>query len=385
MPRRTNSKDNRSLREYSQMCAQYLVRGHLQDIIEGRTPLIDQPMYLEHAHEEPPKRTFTSRENAPLAEVPSISPPAHDLTNSLRRIDMLTYPQTPGSHTRSASTTSRPPAHQSWENSTTTNSVSPDISEVDDTHTNTNTTLEINNLPVATESRVQEWIHGHDTNCEAIEIRIVEKDQSEIVSTNATPSIRSRASTPRDPPKPHVQQPKAETPSQDNPEVHIAQPKKELIITLGKDQVTQPIGPVGKTSMIHVRMWTRYMLWLKTKGKKHSAYAKFSKTPPKPGDEKMITLQGRTYLCYGPFITDVNLDGIDMKVPLMITTDTEFGYGITLGDDFWRPRKIAAISGVSTAVPLNTCSHTQLTVQGKEIQRACGYRCRTQLHGETCI
>ena len=186
----------------------------------------------------------------------------------------------------------------------------------------TKITLDINDLPVADEFRVQEWIHGQDTNCEAIEIRIVEKDQSEIVSTNATPSIRSRVSTPREPPKPHVQQTKAETPSQDNPEVHIAQPKKELIITLGKDQVTQPVGPVGKTSMIHVRMWTRYMLWLKTKGKKHNAYAKFSKTPPKPGDEKMITLQGRTYLCYGPFIADINLDGIDMKVPLMITTDT---------------------------------------------------------------
>ena len=366
MPRRTNSKDNRSLREYSQMCAQYLVRGHLQDIIEGRTPLIDQPIHLEHAHQEPPKNIFsTSRENAPLAEVPSISPSVHDLANPPRRTKTPTYPRTPGSRTRSASTISQPPAHRSWENSTTTNSVSPDISEVDDTHTDTKITLDINDLPVADEFRVREWIHGRDTNCEAIEIRIVDKDQSDIVSTNATPSIRSRASTPREPLKPHVQHTKAETQSQNNPEVHIAQPKKELIITLGKDQVTQPVGPVGKTSMIHVRMWTRYMLWLKTKGKKHNAYAKFSKTPPKPGDEKMITLQGRTYLCYGPFIADINLDGIDMKVPLMITTDTEFGYGITLGDDFWRPRKIAAISGVSTAVPLNTCSHTQLTVQGK--------------------
>ena len=77
------------------MCAQYLVRGHLRDIAEGRTSLADQPIYLEHAYMESPKRTPTPRENAPPAEVPSISPLVHNLTNQPERANTPRYPHTP--------------------------------------------------------------------------------------------------------------------------------------------------------------------------------------------------------------------------------------------------------------------------------------------------
>ena len=354
------------------MCAQQLVREEMQNITERRTSLIDEPMQPIYAHLESTRRTSTlvqPKEDALLTTAHSASPHVHSPTDEPQPANTSPPIDSTRPAVRSAHVIDTPSLAQDlWDNSSLNESTSTGASDVFSTETNADTLLDINDLPMDIESRTQEWIRTLTDTCDAIEIRIIDEDKSEIQSTGSQPSTRSRASTLKDTPKPPDIKPQdkpTEVPQPIDPEIHIMKPKQELIITLGKDQVIQPIGPAGKTSVIHERMWTRYMFWLKSRGKKHNAYTNFAKTPRKREDEKMIQLQGRMYSCYGPFTADINLDGIDMKIPLMITTDDEFGYGITLADDFWQPRKIAAIRGTSSAVPLNTASHTQLLIQGK--------------------
>ena len=131
-----------------------------------------------------------------------------------------------------------------------------------------------------------------------------------------------------------------------------------------------PIGSQGEHSVIHIRMWNRYILWLKKNGKKHGGYERFRHiTRDKKGAySRIIQSAGKSYRCFGPFTTTIELDGLEMRIPIYITTDDDFGGKLTIGDEVWKPRKMAAITGCldkeQVQHPIDENSRTELTVRG---------------------
>ena len=146
--------------------------------------------------------------------------------------------------------------------------------------------------------------------------------------------------------------------------------RKEVTITVGGEQLIHPIGSQGEHSVIHIRMWNRYILWLKKNGKKHGGYERFRliSRDKKGAYSRIILSAGKNYQCFGPFTTTIALDGLEMRIPIYITTNDDFGGKLTLGDEVWKPRKIAAITGCldkeQVQHPIDENSRTELTVRG---------------------
>ena len=69
--------------------------------------------------------------------------------------------------------------------------------------------------------------------------------------------------------------PIAERPYKKTTAINAADTKREVTITIGGEQMIQPIGAQAESSVIHVRMWNRYILWLRKNGKKHGGYERF--------------------------------------------------------------------------------------------------------------
>ena len=118
------------------------------------------------------------------------------------------------------------------------------------------------------------------------------------------------------------------------------------------------------------------MLWLKKNGKKHGGYERFRTTnrDRKGAYSKILEVAGRPYQCFGPFTTTIQLDGLDMRIPIYITTNDEFGGRLTLGrrgmetTGKWQP---SPATWTDTKVDLPTVDHpidansrTELLVRG---------------------
>ena len=157
--------------------------------------------------------------------------------------------------------------------------------------------------------------------------------------------------------------------------INSADTRREVTITVGGEQMTHAIGAQGDHSVMHIRMWNRYMLWLKKNGKKHGGYERFRtiNRDRKGAYSKILDVAGRPYQCFGPFTTTIQLDGLDMRIPIYITTNDEFGGRLTLGDEVWKPRKVAAITGnmdrskvdlPTVDHPIDANSRTELLVRG---------------------
>ena len=157
--------------------------------------------------------------------------------------------------------------------------------------------------------------------------------------------------------------------------INAADTKKEVTVTIGGEQMVQPIGAQAESSVIHVRMWNRYILWLRKNGKKHGGYERFREISrdKKGAYSRMIIVAGKPYQCFGPFTTNILLDGLDMRIQMYITTNDDFGGRLTLGDEVWKPRKVAAITGnldrsqvhyPTIEHPINENSRTELKVRG---------------------
>ena len=157
--------------------------------------------------------------------------------------------------------------------------------------------------------------------------------------------------------------------------INTAETKNEVTITIGGEQTIHAIGSMGEHSVMHVRMWNRYLSWLKRKGKKHGGYERFRTMArdKKQAYSRIIEMAGKAYQCFGPFLTTIQLDGLEMRIPMFITTDDDYGAKLSLGDDVWKPRKIAAITGCldrsqvdypTIEHPINENSRTELQVRG---------------------
>ena len=233
----------------------------------------------------------------------------------------------------------------------------------------------INEVPVTREElQIDAIITQLDDDKAAAERpRHIEDEEIESIATAVTSSSSEDVIS--------IKTPKPEsTPMETRPykkttAINSADVKRDVTVTIGGEQMIHAIGAQGDHSVIHVRMWNRYIQWLKKNGKKHGGYERFRTIArdKKGAYAKIIMTAGKPYQCFGPFTTTIQIDGLDMRIPIYITTEDEFGGKLTLGDEVWKPRKVAAITGnldksqvqyPSIEQKINENSRTELAVRG---------------------
>ena len=117
----------------------------------------------------------------------------------------------------------------------------------------------------------------------------------------------------------------------------IEVPKKEITISLADAQIRQESGSGPRKTLVAHHLWQTYILRARALGEDVSDYDRYCRRHPK-GAKPKVQIQmpnGHPIEAYGPFNCKLSIGPVQVRMPVLVTSDPHLGSDFVLGRYDW--------------------------------------------------